>query len=612
MVTSIVDNLHNILIMTLVLFAHYRLGRFFGATGLFTSSLFGLCASGIVVAIFANVNAAIISVYIKFSIALLLIWMTRSVLKTPFYNSLNFNWVVPMIFFAGLLILNPIEKTIFQTFGNNLYVFFNPHNSYLGIQSSEMISADYSSRLRVSNQYPLEWAGYHFFQSGVLAILRNFGSESLTLLSFLTSQVVLTAAAFASLFELYSKLFRKKVLIQTLFLFWVYLGFSFFRGTLNWQVVSNNSLTFWIIIFLVWAVACKNKNFIYLSSIVLMVSSIRFYPFVLLIFIYLFIVDNSYGLKRQIRKEWKTGFLFFIANLYTFLTISFPKPNFARIISEQVLSPGWHHNLFLYGFYERFADNLNISMLPKFDEGLAYTGLYRNFPSGTLQAKALSVFTIFMFLFFFTYHLYQIQKRIIIKKEIAIRLLMLISFILLLLKVSRSYSEIWAESSINFALLIVLPYILVDFAILQRLKFFQGNSYARPFLALWITLVLIQFTGANELKGPLAYATFDLVTWALIGLLMSNFLDLKVNKLIPLALVCAATIVAFPPRFDRIFIWPYSSFVSITNAKAQIKDIQYCVDLEPMQCDALGSVFGKRIFFNDKSWEFITFEFTLK
>lgn len=599
--------------MLLVAFSHYSLGRFLGARGFFTSSLFGICASGLVVAILANVNAGAISQYVTISVAILAVWTLKSIAQNIPTGKLSFNWLYSATLVVGFLIMNPVEKTIFRTIGDENFVFFNPHNSYLGGQSSEMIAADYSSRLRISNQFPLEYSSYHFFQSAVLAILRNFGSENLTLVGFLTSQVVITAIALGSFFEMFSRFSKKNLISCAFFCFWIYLGFSFFRGSVNWQVVSNNSITFWIFIFLVWAIADRNKNFIYLSLIVLMVSSIRFYPTAVILLVYIFILKNNFEIIRSIKNEWKIVSFFVLANLYTLLTISFPKPRFAQVISEQVLSSGWHHNLFFYGLFERLAKNLNLDELPKYNEGLAYTGLYERFPSGTFQDILLSIFVILIFSALIFRSLFQwIHNVHKVKLANAIAILVLIFTIALLMGVSTRYSEIWAASAIKFAFLIVMPYMILNNFLLKRLSLLKGNIYYKPFLVFWITLVFIQFTGANELKGPLAYATFDMTTWALIGLLVSNFLDLKVKKLIPLTLVCTMAVLVFPPKFDRIFIWPSSSFVSITTDEFVLKNVAYCVELKAIQCDALGAVFGKRIYLNPKSPEFITFEFAIK
>ena len=165
------------LAMFLVLASHYRLGTFFGARGLFTSGLVGICVSGAVVAILANLYAAWIVDYIKVSIAVLGAWTVISLLKT--YKLLMNKEIIYKVLFSLFIItfvisLNNVDRFLYTTDSDDVYLSFNSHYSYLSVQSSEMLSSDYPSRLRVSNQYPEEWAAYHFLPSGVLAIVRLF------------------------------------------------------------------------------------------------------------------------------------------------------------------------------------------------------------------------------------------------------------------------------------------------------------------------------------------------------------------------------------------------------------------------------------------------------
>jgi hypothetical protein len=278
-----------LIISALVL--QYPIGRRLIPGTFFASTLAGVCFTGIIVGILANISASLIPNFlyalILVNIGVLILDLIKKVREG------NFELTHPaykrdIAVYFGLFVLgacvflvnNPVNVFLEYDDQTKLtYLNFNAHYSYYASMSSEMLNADYLSRLKVMNVYPYEWTQYHFFNSGTQASLEVFIDKP-NLFSYFTVQVVIMVFIIVSFGETIVRGEKNTVLLFAIFICWLLIGFTLFGAFMCWNMTTTGAFSvFGIVMFLIFVYTNKRKNAL-VALAILAVSAFRLFPVV--------------------------------------------------------------------------------------------------------------------------------------------------------------------------------------------------------------------------------------------------------------------------------------------------------------------------------------------
>ena len=461
------------LLMFLIIFAHYSLGRAVKVDGVVTASLVGISLSAIVVGILANYSAGLISVYIKYSVVVLSILSFCLLLKPHKINVSVTSTKASVILLAALILffyVNQPESVFLINKNNGVFLSFNPHYSYFSSQSLEMLWADYPSRLKIVNQYPNEWAAYHFFSGGLIAILRNFSSHRYDLFAYFDAQLILTGFVLLSCAEIFLKVSKINILNTILYIFWVVTGMSLFYPSISWIAYSNSIISLWAVVILVWLSYAKNIRMMLVVTLILCVSSTRMIPICAVLALIMY-----YQLyKKQCAKDYS---LYAIAGLvvaYVIATFSVPKADFASFFSGDILNPVWHHLLLFYRTIGLVLSFFQFSPLPKYEWGGDYLSFFSMVPLGTIRGNVFVVLLLAgaAYLVFYSYKINVPTISKIFPKISLVTICGAIFSVTILLFFFHSV----VVSLVQYLFILIIPYFLLNLWLLERVDGCKKNA----------------------------------------------------------------------------------------------------------------------------------------
>ena len=181
----------------------WPVGRVFLSQGIFGPVLVGLIVIAIPTATVANFNAKLSSELLALSawltplFACFLLLLKHGIPKsTNFITSAALTSVFTTSVFLALYIF---DQTQYVMPGPN-ELLYNSHDGYFAAVPFELLRAEYGSRLRVANLYPVEWKTYYFLGGSIAA---NFlkGVEQLTLIHFYNSKLLIAVLCYFSIIE---------------------------------------------------------------------------------------------------------------------------------------------------------------------------------------------------------------------------------------------------------------------------------------------------------------------------------------------------------------------------------------------------------------------------
>ena len=159
------------------------------------------------VAISANFNAEIsrlICIYLSPAIC---ITAWAYLVKKSFYDgrapkflfSVS-DFISIIILITAALIINELDKLVYVSDNGMRNYNYEAHIGYLAAVPFEILKADYPSRLRIHNLYPLEWTSYHFLSGSILAqFLVPFGKYNI--FHFTAAKFVFSFLCLGAMFE---------------------------------------------------------------------------------------------------------------------------------------------------------------------------------------------------------------------------------------------------------------------------------------------------------------------------------------------------------------------------------------------------------------------------
>lgn len=607
------------LLMFFVILAHYSLGRGVKVNGVITGSLVGISLSAIFVGILANYSAGLIPAYIKYSVLILSIPSVYLFVKSENIKVNASNAKVSVLLLVALILfvyVNQPESVFLINNESGVFLSFNPHYSYLSSQSLEMLLADYPSRLKIVNQYPNEWAAYHFFSGGLFAILRNFSSHRYDLFAYFDVQLILTCFAFLSCAETFLNVTKINISNAISYILWVVTGISLFYPSISWLAYSNSIISLWAVITLVWLSSTKNIRMMLVVTLILCASSARMIPVCgFLAFIMYYQLHKNNLLKNDYSLHAVAG----LVAAYIIATFSVPKADFATFFSGAIVNPVWHTLLFSYRVIGFVLSFFGFSPLARYEWGGDYLSFFSRVPLDTIRGK-LFVFTLFAIIVYILFDLLKIKASVIrnaCRKINKIAVYMAI-FSVGVLVVAFFVHRPAVKSFFQYIFILVIPYLLLNLWLLEKIDHSAKKGVASWAGLLFVVFTAYQVTGANEIKGPVSYLAFDVITWALIGL---AFFKRLFNRGVFNVFFCLFLIfIAFPPRLSGLHKMDISPLIDINIAKnglivdepANRLTAKSCGALENIECDAASAYNGWRITGDNKTSNFITREFILK
>lgn len=309
----------------------WPVGRVFLNQGIFGPVLVGLIIIGIPTATVANFDAKLSSELLAISIWLMPILACFLLLlkQSPLHRSdLIASAALTVIFISVVLLaLCAFDQTQY-VMSERKELLYNSHDGYYAAVPFELIRADYGSRLRVANLYPVEWKTYYFLSGSIAATILKWIDHP-TLIDFYNSKLLITLLSYFSIIEsiiicniknynyqlnhifLNKNVFKISIFIipisfVTFMLCWWY-GESF-----QWNMNTSGgiSITAGFLFFYFRLNSFQRESYLWLA--IAAVAGFRNAPAIAMAFPFLVYWDFSACLKKILKfklKLWGTSFL---------------------------------------------------------------------------------------------------------------------------------------------------------------------------------------------------------------------------------------------------------------------------------------------------------------
>lgn len=227
----------------LTIIIHYFIGRLFLDSGFFSRIVTGLCFNASVGTILAALaaGAAMYSMMAVLSISVVFgIFKNKCNLNV---ENANLHRTVVLLFFCFLACLSMQALYLYTlTINPNVY---NGHDAYLSGVSLELLRSDYYSRLRIFDNYPVEWGRYHFF-SGVLTAIPQAFIPSTNYFTYFSSKLsVIVFFVFAIIEIGWRTASGWRVFALTAFCM-LYV-FTLLPHQLYWSIYTNNYISIFLL-----------------------------------------------------------------------------------------------------------------------------------------------------------------------------------------------------------------------------------------------------------------------------------------------------------------------------------------------------------------------------
>jgi hypothetical protein len=338
---SLVEIIWTIPLLFLVFATHRYISQlFFGMK--FTSaqsSLIGLAINGAALSTLVSFNMLVASIYL-WTVTIALISLQ---LKDIVYYLIKKNYVFRfniMVKKSSSFVLVFCATFIIQliSFNSRDVSVINAHWAYYFGLPSEMLNGSYPDRIRIHDNYPIEYPKFHFFYSSQLAILmRLIGKIDFS--DFALTRIFFVSVICMVIWDIVGKSvsFKKSL---SLFFGSILLAILTLSPNLLWSNSSTNiaSILFFIIffIFLIKGDVYKSTVFIALFSLT---SARSVFPAVLLL---LFIFCKHYSSYR-VKSFGSKKLLFIILILFNWVTMFVSgeqaDQQFIQTLKEQLVKP---------------------------------------------------------------------------------------------------------------------------------------------------------------------------------------------------------------------------------------------------------------------------------
>lgn len=185
-------------LMSLLCFLFYHVGYYFFKTKFFLSTFLGIVLTGALIAFFAAFAAGACK-YIIGGVSLFLAGYTL----VKFAEIKSRLWPVSqwkLIVFGGLLISQVVFVFYYYYKTTNGVFLFNGHDSYFFSIQYEIVKADYFSRLRIYDNYPMVWSKYHLLNGSVLSIPAIIAIQK-TIFTYKLAKIIVITTGILGIFE---------------------------------------------------------------------------------------------------------------------------------------------------------------------------------------------------------------------------------------------------------------------------------------------------------------------------------------------------------------------------------------------------------------------------
>nr|BFD31172.1 hypothetical protein GTC16762_07900 [Pigmentibacter ruber] len=576
----------------------YFIGRKLVKLPFITTSLVGLSAIAFLMGILANISAGCIKIsilliylygFIEFG---LYFYRHKFSIKIKHTNILLITLIILIVF----LINNPYWFFISTDSNMISMVSYNKHYSYYEGLSTEILRAEYFSRLRIANNYPNEWINYHFFNASALSFVQYLRFEY-NLITYFMAKIFIFSLMIFSFFEnifLYKKE-DSKIVLSIITLFWLFIGFSFFGHNVTWNITTTGLFSFFAIPCFIFAFIRKD----YYSSIIFLMilgaSAFRLMPiaFISCIFILYFFTGKNI---RQYFKDNLIFKVFFILLflIYNLLTLIPNRGSFIKIsgIVQNPFIDGWLFNL---SFYKIIGYILSFFNLDSFFKYYNFVGYFSNNNSILFISFFVLIFSLLLCMLGFLFKNFKLSEFKLLNKTFL--------FFFLLIFMIFSFKN---KDYLLFNML-CLTYIFVT-SIICAILVTKNKEYINllnfSFFIQFFSAICC-YLGTNEIFGTTLYVTFDLLIWSILLILLIEFNFSRVKYLIiPIIVIC----IYFPQRFYASIY--FTKFETTELNIGNLRQIKYAnkgkeffqlsTQFSSQYIDIVSSILGMRVQNNEK------------
>lgn len=333
----------------IIFFISYPIGRLLSGNNnsknLLFCSIISVSTVSIVIAISLNV-LAVLAKYLVICFLLLnviLFFFNKNIFHDLLTQIKKNKILLLSIFLVYFLISNIFYPIYLQT--NFVEVPYSRHLIYYFSPIQEIFKADYFSRIRLTNLYPMEWAAFYFFQASFNSIYLNFFSN-FGYLGLLFLKCFFFSLFFCNLsFYLYKKIEFKKnnIVLSSLLLLNVFY-YLFFVSNINWFVFGNGTIVVFAIFFLFKNFYKGNVSASIFSCILFVLASFKNILISSLIYYFFSVKNNKHLIFLKLKLLGiNSKHLLLIVLLFLYLSMTF-------FSSENVF--GKFHILGSYGMWE--------------------------------------------------------------------------------------------------------------------------------------------------------------------------------------------------------------------------------------------------------------------
>jgi hypothetical protein len=312
---TLLSGLVDVGLITIVYCMHSAVGRlFFPGYKFFIQAFVGSSFSAAITASLCTFNAvgARYFVYLNLlSIALLNLYQFRKIFTDKngylylISNRFKSHFQSLLLFLLSIcfLIFNLIQQFT-STADDTITV--NAHQSYFGGVPLEILQADYSSRLRILDNYPLEYPRFHFFRGAGVANLLPFINHP-SYFEYQLGSICIMAGLVALVFES-AKIQFVRIGYKPI-IFGLFFSITLLANQLRWTIQENNlpSIAPVLSVLILANSKLLNKRLIFALLVIFSATTSRsFFPAVFMILVVIHSVfkvqDEIFFSKRTVRE----------------------------------------------------------------------------------------------------------------------------------------------------------------------------------------------------------------------------------------------------------------------------------------------------------------------
>ena len=542
------------LLILVGIFSHYSLGRRLGFPELIAGTLVGVCASALAVASLANVSAGLIHGYVLFSTAFFGVLTVKDLIgSSPVHRGNAMPTIALLVTGLALFVLlNPGVRHLFTDTSGHRILRYNNHYPYFASQTIEMLRANYFSRLRFEDLYPLEWARYHFFNTATIALAEGLvpGPNLFSYFIVKAFFAVLVLLAFLECqwtFSGFSLRTAAGALLGLIF------GWVVFFDVVSWNLSTSGAFSVYGAVLLVFALFYRQPERAFAYLLILTASAIRFLPIggVALAALLFRIAGGASprALTAALRRLnlWQYAALGLFC-LYHLLTILSPGGSAESFYAPQKFSDGWMYVMFGYKVAGLSSKTLFSALsYPLFN----LTGFF----SRIIDSRHQTLFFLGSFLIAAAWVAASAVARSWRERGAIDRSAWVagIAFVAVSL-----FSRVSSDITRLHVVLLTTLFFTMTFLYLAGDE--KGERSSLLNFVFWIQMATLvyQYLGNDGIKAPVAYVMFDVVLWSAISLFLLTSLGSPHGTW--LAAGVAALVFFFPAPLNRTLDITLGSF----------------------------------------------------